>query len=203
MRRCRCRRERGQAKQQEAARRLSGGLTLEKFETPEEWQKKIKALAQRYLREGERRWFCLLGQSGSGKTHLCAALLGELARRGEKAAWMPWREGVRALKAAALDEGAGKLIASYTGPEVLLVDDLYKGKVTEADRGLAYEILEARWRDPHKITLITSERPLEALCSEDEALSGRILERCGPFLVTIRADVKKDWRLRRAAAADD
>ncbi len=132
--------------------------------------------------------FVLMGQAGGGKTHIILAIGKALLERKMKVIYMPYLEAIRELKANAMDdEYYNKLINRYKLAEVLIIDDLFKDKVkkgrliaelTETDMRHIYPILNYRYSN--KIpTLISSECTPQMLIELDEALGGRILERCG------------------------
>ena len=61
--------------------------------------------------------------------------------------------------------------------DVLYIDDFLKGKVRDADFNLAFELLNYRYTQPSKRTIISTELDLPALRKIDEALARRIIER--------------------------
>lgn len=130
----------------------------------------------------------LMGQAGGGKTHIILAIGKALLERKMKVLYMPYLEAIRELKANAMDdEYYNKLINRYKMAEVLIIDDLFKDKVkkgrltaelTEADMRHIYPILNYRYSNKLP-TLISTECTPQMLIELDEALAGRILERCG------------------------
>ena len=118
-------------------------LTLDNYKADEDWQKKLKKKAEEYLAEPSG-WFFLCGQSGSGKTHLTCALAHELLESGCETRYMMWRQDAPRLKAMVNDEEYERKMDDLTSCNVLVIDDLFKGKVTEADVNLAFELLNAR-----------------------------------------------------------
>ena len=45
-------------------------------------------------------------------------------------------------------------------------------------------------------TILSCELTFEELVMLDEAIAGRIREMCGPFLVSVDRDMRKNYRLR-------
>lgn len=131
--------------------------------------------------------FCLMGQSGAGKTHIVLAIGKALLDKKIPVVYMPYLEALRELKSSVLDlEHYNKLINSYKGARVLIIDDLFKdkircgnliGEIKESDMKHIYEILNYRYLN-YKPTLISTECTPELLVTLDEALAGRILECC-------------------------
>jgi DNA replication protein DnaC len=137
----------------------------------------------------------LLGQSGCGKTHLCCAVSNKLIEEGAEVIYMVWNNAVKELKRNATDdETYSKLFDKYANAEVLYIDDFFKGKITEADITIAFEIINYRYNNPDCVTIISSELLLPDLFNVDEAVAGRILERCGENVIQIKPDINKNYR---------
>ena len=65
---------------------------------------------------------------------------------------------------------------------------------TDADVKLAFELLNARYNDTAKLTLISTEWSLEGLLDIDEALGSRIYERAKKHWLNFNG--RQNWRLR-------
>ena len=111
---------------------------------------------------------------------------------------MLWLDDSQKLKAAKTDEKYESLIKPFKDAEVLYIDDFFKMKrgseIKDTDVRLAYEILNYRYCDPNKRTIISSEWNLEQIIDADQALGGRIRERTRGYYVLLTGN--KDWRLR-------
>lgn len=83
----------------------------------------------------------------------------------------------------------------FTSSEKRRVDDFLKGNVTEADRNIAFEILNARYIKPECATIISSERTIGQILDWDEAIGSRIAERAKGFTMSVTGS-GKNWRLR-------
>lgn len=178
---------------------LSGVLARSSFEnyrTDEPWQASAKETAVRYLRDWRGKWFFIGGAVGAGKTHLCAAICGKLMEAGVDVRWFRWRDDAVRIKSVVGDAG---LYADEVEPlkrvKVLYIDDFLKGGRTEADRNLAFEILNARYNDADTATLISSELTIEQIIDWDEGIGSRIFERANGFTVGITGS-GKNYRLR-------
>ena len=169
---------------------------LSTFVASEDWQKTMKEMAQKYAKSDKDHWFGLFGQSGCGKTHICAALGNWMLRKGYKVLYMQWVQEVKSLKRMATDPEYSRIFAKWSTAPVLYIDDLFKGKVTEADINIAYELINYRYNNRDKVTLISSELDLEQLSTVDGAIAGRIKERCGEYFLQIPKDQNKNWRLK-------
>lgn len=169
--------------------------TFKAYQTPTQEEEMIKNLAEQYC-EAKARWFYISGKPGSGKTHICTAIFSFFMGKGTECYYAKWREEAGEIKSlktsdstkAELDAKMKKL----SDVSLLYIDDFFKGKISEADKNLAFEILNARYNQPSKRTIISSELPLTEIIRIDEATGGRIRERAGGFILRSPA---KDWRL--------
>jgi ATP synthase F1 delta subunit len=112
--------------------------TFGSFEVWNEPSRKAKDTAITYYKafqsiKGSRKnsiMFC--GQVGSGKTHISIALAQNFLNKSIKVAYMPYRDIITKLKQNMLDEDYYQSILSkYQLCEILLIDDLFKGKIDE------------------------------------------------------------------------
>lgn len=168
--------------------------TFQRFETPEEWQKTAKAKAMQYVTDGAGKWFFITGTPGTGKSHICTAIAGALMSGGKDLRYMLWRSDAARIKALITDAEAyaaelGKL---KTAP-VLYIDDFFKGKITDADVNLAFELLNERYSRRRTMTLISTEKSMEELLDIDEAIGSRIYERSKGYCIRTGT---QNWRLR-------
>ncbi len=170
---------------------------LDAFQTVTPTQKALMKAARGFLDAPVGRWMALCGQSGSGKTHITVGTFCELVEhQGYEGDVLLWNSMSRALKAAVMEDDS-HLYDRYKTAELLLVDDLFKNRGGEcpssADIRLAFEILDARYNS-RLPTIISCELPFDRLTELDQAIAGRIREMCGPFMVNIEPDIKKNYR---------
>lgn len=173
--------------------------TLDKYQTVETWQAAAKRAAERYA-EAQTGWFVASGAVGSGKSHLCVGICGELLRQGRAVRYLMWRDQINKLKTFQDPDERETLLKAYKTADVLYIDDFLKtGKnetPTRADLDTALEVIMARYNQPGKLTIISTERSIDELLELDEALGSRIFERAkGNYLRFTGTD--KNWRLRR------
>lgn len=167
--------------------------TFASYLTPTEQSKRIKSKALEYVAESERDWFYICGRPGSGKTHICIAICNSLLEQGREVKYMLWREIAPKLKSLVNDDAGYKaIIEPLKKADVLYIDDFLKGKVTEADLNLAFELLNARYNDSSKQTIISTERRIEEVLDYDEAVGSRIRERAKRYCIASPAE---NWRL--------
>lgn len=176
-------------------------LRFDNFITPEKWQESMLNTAKAYVENGENKWLFFGGNSGSGKTHLCTAVCGELLKRGKAVRYMMWRDEGTKLKALVNDSAEySRLIGELKEIEVLYIDDFLKvqrgQQPTTADINLAFEILNYRYANKLQ-TIISSEKTLDDILSLDDAVGGRIYELAKGFGMSIAYDKNKNFRLRK------
>lgn len=196
---CRCmtiRRNRARIKQSGLQDMLER-CTFDAWEVREPWQEKARALVSRYA-ESPSGWLLASGNPGTGKTHLCTALCGLLMNRGVDVRYMLWRDMSVQAKALVNDEAEyQRLVKPLKNVRCLYIDDLFKtGKgqpPTTGDVNLAFEILNSRYNDAKKLTIISTEKSVEELMEIDEAVGSRIYERSKEFYLPLSG--KRNWRL--------
>lgn len=155
--------------------------TLDTYTTSTPWQARLKEKAEAYI-AGKRGWFFLCGRSGSGKSHLTCAIARALIREGMAARYLMWRSDAPRLKAILRDQTDLEALREFTDAELLIIDDLWKGRtVTDADINLTFELLNRRYNNLNALTLISTEKTLDEIIDIDEAIAGRIRERARGF----------------------
>lgn len=119
----------------------------------------------------------LCGQVGSGKTHLGMALANNLIKTKKVAViYMEYRQAATRLKQLITDDYDYNMeLDKYKRARVLFIDDMLKGKVTEADINLLYEIVNYRYLNKLPM-IISTEKTKEELINFDEAIASRIIE---------------------------
>lgn len=172
--------------------------SLENWEIKEPWQQAASDMVKRYA-ETPQGWFIACGNSGSGKTHLCTALCGILMLKGIPTRYVLWRDmSVRAKAAVNDEEEYEMLVDPIKMTPCLYIDDLFKtgrGKEpTTGDVNLAFEILNARYNDAKKMTIISTELDMERLLEIDEAVGSRIYERSKNYYLRMKG--RENWRLK-------
>ena len=171
--------------------------TFDNWQTPHPWQVSAAMLAQRYAAE-RSGWFLVTGTPGTGKTHLCTAICGTLLEAGVDVRYMLWRDVSVKAKAVVNDEEEyHRIMDPLKSVHVLYIDDLFKtGRGQEPSTGdvnLAFELLNARYNDSSKLTIISTERSMDDLLNIDEATGSRIYERSKRYYLDLSG--KGNWRL--------
>ena len=162
---------------------LLSRYSFETYKDEAEEQKNILAKAKQFAGSDEG-WFYIFGRSGSGKSHICTAICGELINRNRDVYYMPWRDESTQLKSLIMDSFEyERRTQKLKRVEVLYIDDFLKGGDTDADIRLAYEILNFRYNDIKLRTILSSETDLKTLLKRDEALGGRVYERARGYVL--------------------
>ena len=171
--------------------------TFDNFETKTEWQKSVKELALRYLKDGieEKKWLFFGGQVGSGKTHICTAIVAELMKRGKEAYYMLWRDEISRLKADVNSAEYQSAMAKLSNVTVLYIDDFFKVKTlpTDADMQIMFQIINNRYIR-RLTTIFSSELSVRRITELDEAMGSRINQMVGEYAVFIKPDTTKNMR---------
>ena len=160
--------------------------TFKSYQTPDEFTTTAKARAVDYVKNGEEKWFYISGHPGCGKTHLCTAICRRLLGQNIPVRYFMWRKDGPKLKAMVNSdpEGYDKLMNEFVSAPVLYIDDLFKGKVTDADLNLAFALINARYNRRRKTrTIFSSERSIAEIRKLDEAVGGRIAERAEGYIL--------------------
>lgn len=126
------------------------------------------------------------GQVGSGKTHLGTAISGYLMNHGIAVVYMAYRNAVTKIKQHVTDEERySREVSLYSKARVLYIDDLLKGRLTETDVNIMYEIINYRYMNNLPV-IISTEKSLEELLEFDEAVGSRMIEMCRGNIVTLQ-----------------
>lgn len=174
------------------------------FSNFEEWSsksKEMKNLAIKYYRSfvairGRRRNSILLcGNPGSGKTHIALALANNFLKKDIKVVYMSYRDVITNIKQNMIDmEYYKKTLSKYQTCDILLLDDLYKGKVNGTDINIIFELINYRYLNNLPM-IVSTEYTLEKLLSFDEAIGSRIYEMSKDYMVEIEG-TENNFRLR-------
>lgn len=178
-------------------------MTFENYYTDKAFQKHIKEKAQQFVKDGylAGQWFFIGGQVGCGKTHICTAIVNELAMKGMYCRYMAWKEESVNLKAIINEhEEYHFRLKELCSVPVLYIDDLFKTQAgqmpTQGDVNLAFHVINQRYLDSTKVTIISCEYDSSRLLDIDEATASRIVEKSKTYLIDVTQDRSKNYRLR-------
>ena len=174
---------------------LLENCTFDRYKALDPWQKSAKETAGKYVDDHAGKWFFIGGSSGTGKTHLCTAMCGKLMDAGLPVRYVQWRADIPAIKAKVNDaEAYQDAIDPLKSVKALYIDDFLKGTATEADRNIAFDLLNARYIKPSLVTIISSEWTISRVLDWDEAIGSRIAERSKGCVLNITG--AKNYRLK-------
>ena len=175
--------------------------TLDSFKAETDWQARMKEVALKYIKAiGQRPWLFVGGAVGSGKSHICTAICGELLKM-HSVRYFQWQTDARRLKGLANDpESYDEILNRYLNVEVLYIDDLLKTKntgvlnPTDADVKVAFELLNGRYAG-NKPVIITSEWLLSELMEADEGTFSRVYEKTNGYRVEVKREKGRNYRM--------
>lgn len=183
---------------------LAERCTFDSYQTPEDWQKKAKLKAMKYVSENTDKWLFFGGQSGCGKTHLCTAVCTAFINQGYDVKYVLWRDIANYLEQNRFNK-EGKYtdkIQELQNIEILYIDDFLKttrknqnGKLrpSENELNFAYEIINARVVSGKK-TIISSELHINDISALDEATGGRISAMTKGWQIMINYEKTRNFR---------
>lgn len=145
--------------------------------------KKAKAMAIDYckafpdIRNTRYNSVLFQGQVGSGKTHLSMAICNAIMTNYRTGVlYMPYREEITKIKQCVRDEmNYNNAINRFKNAPVLMIDDLLKGKNSEADVNILFEIINHRYFKNMPM-IISTERSIDELLDFDEGTMSRVIE---------------------------
>ncbi|NPC90994.1 ATP-binding protein [Bacillus sp. WMMC1349] len=165
------------------------GLIVDAYDCAVDYYKNFDS-----IKDKRKNSIALLGQPGSGKTHLLTAISNKLIKsKNVPVQYFPYVEGFNDLKDDF--EKLEEKLRRMKEVDVLFIDDLFKplkGKPRATDWQVeqTYSVINYRYLN-HKPILISSELDIEQLVQIDEALGTRIYEMCENYIVIIKGDRMK------------
>ncbi len=177
-------------------------LTFSSFEVWNNASQRMKDTAAAYctdfdeIKDNRRNSILLCGQVGSGKTHCSIAVALNFLKQRIKVLYMPYRDVITKIKQNMIDEEYyTRTISKYQLCEVLLIDDLFKGKINETDTNIMFEIINYRYLNFLPI-IVSSEFSIDRLLTFDEGVASRIYEMSKDYVVEVEKDIRNNYRLK-------
>ena len=148
------------------------------------------------FKESRHNSILLLGQVGCGKTHLALASANALLDYQKvRVVYMPYREIATRLKQNITDEEAyNKTIDELKTAPMLVIDDLLKGKTTESDINILFEIVNYRYVCNLPL-IVTSEKTTSELLDFDSAIGSRLIEMAEGRIIEFKGN-ELNYRLK-------
>lgn len=183
------------------------------------WQRNTPAAATAYAAAVEFARHIMLrqpaslfiaGDIGTGKTFLASCLARDLIRRGREVKWANVGDFFRTIKRAFLPnskESEGEIMACYTKPPILVLDDLGKERPTEWGAEQLFALINARY-DKARALIVTTNyggeelirrltpRAADGIADDTtaRAIVDRLREVCKPVILT-----GASWRSQQKA----
>ena len=187
---------------------IYGRLTLDSFHPKQTWQGIALDMAKNYIAHGGNSWFIAAGKSGSGKTHLCTAVVGEIMKREKLGVnYVQWLDTITELTNTRFrnTERFEAIMGAMQNADILYLDDFLKTengvKPPASEMRLAYMIINRRYIKSQSLsnasqsgrkylTVISTEFTLDQLVAFDAATGGRIAEMCSGFVCEFKGSAK-------------
>jgi DNA replication protein DnaC len=143
----------------------------------------------------------LLGKPGCGKSHLAIALGIRAVEAGYRGYFTTATDMVAAMTTAYADGSFNTKIRTYTGPSVLVIDDVGITPFDRAQANAFFQVVNRRYEN-RSATIVTTNRGLPAwaeLFGGDSVVAAAILDRLldGAAVINIKGP---SWRLREHQA---
>lgn len=173
------------------------------FQVKQEFQAKMKEMTVQYITRAQKEWLLYLGQSGCGKTMLCSAICNQRLKEGKAVKYLLWNEFIDVLNSLGnFNSDREAYFTGFANAEILYIDDLFKGAVTESRKDIAFRLINHRYN--HNLTtIISSELLLNDLANLDEAIASRMLQKAkftnsedkeDTYVFEVKSDNKKNYR---------
>lgn len=137
--------------------------------------------------KAEGQGILFIGNAGTGKTHLAAAIVSHLIR--EKSVPAIFITAIELFGLLRDFDNQKERLKKIKNVPLLVLDDLGKEKITDWNREKLFEIVNARYEDYLPIIITTNDNPRELECNVGEAIYSRLCEMCS--LVVMKG---KDFR---------
>lgn len=138
------------------------------------------------IRDERNNSLLLSGASGRGKTTLGMSVANNLIGRCIGVRYMPYRDEFTQLKRELVSKDELKYsehMYRLKNAKVLFMDDMLKGKTTESDLNILYEIVNTRYLAKRPM-IVSTEKTLEEIIDFDEAIGSRLAEMAQGYIVT-------------------
>lgn len=152
--------------------------TLENYKANNEMQDNSKKAAINYsieIQRGEFKSFVMIGNAGTGKTHLACGILREYG-------WGLYRtapdivEELRRAKSFTAMETEAQIIKHYGQTPLLIIDEIGRGIAATDEKYMLYQVLNARYNTRKPTVLISNHKKADFLQYIGVAAADRLVE---------------------------
>lgn len=154
--------------------------------------KKAKGMGLQYckefpqIRNARRNSILYQGQVGSGKTHLSMAICNNIMTVHRVGCfYMSYREEITKIKQTVTDAVNYEYTTRrFKNAPVLMIDDLLKGKNSDADVNILFEIINHRYLNNLPM-VVSTEKSTDELLNFDEGTMSRLIEMTRGYQIEI------------------
>ena len=166
------------------------------------YQRELKSKAIEYtklLLENGKCSFFVGGQSGSGKTHICSAILSELCKHGVCVNFFNYIQDIATLNRYQYSnfenckEEYERILHDSIKADILYIDDFFYGDVSQSKQDIIFNIIDQRYKNELPC-IISSEKTLNIIKAINISIYGRIREMSKDFIINIAQDDSKNYR---------
>lgn len=162
-------------------------FTLESFQVDTPEAREAKQAAEKFIRERPAgKGVLAMGKSGTGKTHICVAILQAL---NEYHHYWKYRREIQRIKNVMYqnNDEYQRLITEAICAKNLYIDDLFQsactgGTVDKQDLQIMFEIIDARYVN-RASTFFSANLSERELIKSSEPLASRIFEMTSPYIL--------------------
>ena len=179
------------------------GVTLDKnfrnFKLDTDLAKSMYSKAKVYIERFDKnnKSLLILGQSGSGKTHLMTAIMDELrsSHKRLKQQYFSYIDLILLMREYAKINQVmyRKTLDDFKKLDLLLIDDLFKGGLENDDLRIIFDVINTLYMEKVKL-IVTSEFLIDDIRELDEAIAGRLYEMAGENKILIGKDAGRNRR---------
>lgn len=133
----------------------------------------------------------LIGKTGTGKTHLAAAIANKIIENGYQAVYSVADQMIRDIRASWGGKGdESEAIKKFVSPDLLIIDEIGAGHSSESEKTHYFQVINARYEEVKPTILITNLALDELIETIGDRSVDRMRDASGSALIF-------DWESRR------
>lgn len=153
-------------------------VTIDTYKVSNEMQAKAQQAARGFLyaiKRGEFKSYVMIGNAGTGKTHLACGILRAYGH-GQYRTAPDIVEELRRAKSFTASETEAQIINYYGHTPLLIIDEIGRGINAADEKYMIYQILNARYNSRKPTVLISNHKMQEFLQYIGAAAADRLVE---------------------------